>query len=238
MAEAVDRGDAGAEGDRVHHRACQSKVCWRVAHAAGKRKPSAERGEPDRHVDREQTTARSQPRGSPDATVGPTAEEIATTIGVDADAAAELLARIDDAHERGVDAHDAGRAETLDDARDRQRRQRVRQRAGQRGDGEQREPGQVDAAIADAVAERGKRQQRDGDRELIGVDDPDRVGRAGIEVLAMVGSATLAMAPSSTASVRPSAIEDRPIAPRDGQAVGMFDWSGGHRLDRRWNTCC
>ena len=101
---------------------------------------------------------------------------------VDPDAAAELAARVGEAHQCRVDAHDAGGAKTLDDARDRQQRQRMRQRAEGGCEREQDEPGQIDAAIADDLAERRQRQQRDRDRELVAVDDPDREGRARIEV--------------------------------------------------------
>ena len=41
----------------------------------------------------------------------------------------------------------------------------------------------VDPAISENVAERRERQQRDQHRELIGIDDPDRVGRVGVHIL-------------------------------------------------------
>ncbi len=56
------------------------------------------------------------------------------------------------------------------------------QRAAERRNGEQRQPGHIHAPVADPVAERGERQQRDGDGELIRVDDPDRVGGTRVQV--------------------------------------------------------
>jgi hypothetical protein len=77
-------------------------------------------------------------------------------------------------HQRGVDAHDAGRADALENARANQPAEAIRQRAAERSDREQREAGDVDPAITEAFAKRRERQQQDSDRQLIGVDDPDR----------------------------------------------------------------
>ena len=60
---------------------------------------------------------------------------------------------------------------------------RVRQRTDEGGAGEHHEANHVDAAIAENVAERRERQQRNDDRQLIGVDDPDRIGGAGVDFL-------------------------------------------------------
>lgn len=57
-------------------------------------------------------------------------------------------------------------------------------------------------AIADRRSpSRRQRQQRDGDRQLIGVNHPDGTGRLALRSRAMVGSATLVIAPSSTDTV-------------------------------------
>ena len=80
--------------------------------------------------------------------------------------------RIDEPDERDVDAHDPGGAEALNQARERQHGEARRERAGERGDGEDGEPPPIDAPVAEHVAERSQRQQRNGDRELEGVDDP------------------------------------------------------------------
>ena len=101
---------------------------------------------------------------------------------VEPDAAPEPAARIDEAHQRAVDAHDAGRAEALDDPGDGQRQQRIRQRAAERGDGEDDQPVLIDAAIAVDVAERGQRQQRYRHGKLVGVHHPDRRRGAGVEI--------------------------------------------------------
>ena len=68
--------------------------------------------------------------------------------GIQSDSAAKPAAGIDEADQGAVDAHDPRGAEALQHARDDQRRQRGRQRAGQRGEGEQHQAGLVDAAVA------------------------------------------------------------------------------------------
>ena len=65
----------------------------------------------------------------PAATDGPAADDRRHDHGVEADAAAERSARIDEADQRAVDAHDAGAAEALQHAADHQHRQRRRDRA-------------------------------------------------------------------------------------------------------------
>ena len=99
-----------------------------------------------------------------------------------ADALAEPRARIDEADERDVDAHDSRRAEALNQACEREHGEGRRERAGERRDGEEREPPPIDAPVAEYVAKRGERQKRHGDRKLEGVDDPDRALRRDGEV--------------------------------------------------------
>jgi hypothetical protein len=111
-----------------------------------------ESGDPDRKVHREQIgPARHRQDAGRDG--GTDGRGNRHHHRVDPDAAAELLVRIDKAHQRGVDAHDAGRAKPLQDARDGEEQQRMRQRAEQRGEGEQHQPRQVDATVADDLAE-------------------------------------------------------------------------------------
>ena len=54
--------------------------------------------------------------------------------------------------------------------------------AEQRGEGEDPEPDREDAAPAEAVAERARRQQKGGEGQRVGVDDPLQAGEAGPEV--------------------------------------------------------
>ena len=148
---------------------------------------------------------------------------------VDPDAAAEQVARIGEAHQRRVDAHDAGRAKPLDDARDRQQRQRMRQRAEGGCEREQHEPDQIDAPIADDLAERRQRQQRDRDRELVAVDDPDREGGARVQVgrdrrQRDIGDG--AVDDGHDDAERNG--QDRLVALGLWQAVGMLDRDGRH----------
>ena len=59
-----------------------------------------------------------------------------------ADALSEPRRGIDEADERDIDAHDSGRAEALDQPRDRQRGEVRGERAGERSRGEEGEAGQ------------------------------------------------------------------------------------------------
>ena len=151
---------------------------------------------------------------------------------IDADATPEQGARIGVADQRRVDAHDPGRAKSLHDARHRQQQQGMRQRAEQRCEREQQQSRQIDAAIADDFAERSQRQQRDRDRQLIAVDDPDRKRRAGVEILGDRGQRDIgdgAVHHRHDKAERDG--EDGPIALRLGQAIGVFDDGGRHVVD-------
>ena len=68
----------------------------------------------------------------------------------------------------------------LHDPRERKCRKRVRQRAAERRQRKEEKPRKVDAPIADQIAQRRQRQKRNGDRELVAVDDPDRKRGIGV----------------------------------------------------------
>ncbi len=158
------------------------------------------------------------------ATVGPTAADDRDDEGVEADAAAEQSLRIGEAHQRAVDREHAGGADALPDPRHDQLRHVLRQRAGDRAESEDRQAPEIDAAIADLLAERGERQQPHHHRELIGVDDPDRFGRAGVELggdrrQGDVGDRPIEHRHGDADGDR----QHRPIAQRGGKAVGMND---------------
>ena len=99
---------------------------------------------------------------------------------VDAEAAPEHAMGIDRAHDGRVHAHDARGAKTLHDTGKCQRRKRIRQRAAQRCQREEHESAKINTPVADDVPKRRQWQQRDRDRELVAVDDPD--GECGIGV--------------------------------------------------------
>jgi hypothetical protein len=118
---------------------------------------------------------------------------------VDPDAAPEPMARVDKPDQRRVDAHDAGAADSLQDPRRDQRRQRICGGAGERCRGEHQQTRAIYPTIADDVAQRGERQQRDRDRELVGVHDPDGIRGAGAHIAGDGGKAILMMLLSRTA---------------------------------------
>src|SRR5213082_465116 len=91
-------------------------------------------------------------------------------------------ALVREAHQRTAHAHDAGGPQALDEARDTEDEQRGRPRAGERGEREHCQPGLGDAPVAHDLSEGGERQQYHQDRQLVGVDHPDRGGGRGAEV--------------------------------------------------------
>ncbi len=90
--------------------------------------------------------------------------------------------RIDKPDQRGINAHQRRAAKPLDDARQRQGVQGVGKGAKQRGQGKDHQSALIHSAVAKHVAQKRKRQQGDDNSYLVGVDDPDRTGRRGIQI--------------------------------------------------------
>ena len=99
-----------------------------------------------------------------------------------AKAAAEPMPGVDETDQRGVDAHDAGGAQSLQDTGDQQRLERPRQRAEHGRRGEQDQAPDIDALVADDLAERAERQQGGDHGDLVDIDHPDDVGRGRTQV--------------------------------------------------------
>jgi hypothetical protein len=135
-----------------------------------------QRDDTERHIDREQPLPRCDRQNSGRDT-RPDRGRDRSDERVDPDTPAELVNRIDKAEQGRVDAHDPRTAKTLEDARGDERGQRAGERASQRAEREHGQPPDEHAPVAAQLAERGKRQQRDRHRELIGVDHPDRIRR-------------------------------------------------------------
>ena len=182
MSDTVDGGNTKAEHDRAHQRALPVEG---MAAARGMRQgPHSDhhRRDAERNVDRKQIRPgrRRQDAGGqrrPDRGGHRHHQRI------DADAAPQHPMRIGKPDQGRVHAHDSGRTKALHDTRDGQQDQRVRQRAEQRGKREQQQPRPIDPAIAEDLSQRREREQRDRYRELITIDDPDREGRAGVQIL-------------------------------------------------------
>ena len=232
MADAVDGGDAEAEGDGAEHaRSASRRRGRRAACGAGSASPSASVAMPSGMLMANRYGQVPIDR-MPAAIVGPTAAETATTSALMPMPRPSMRVRIGEAHQRRVDAHDPGRAKALHDARHRQQQQRVRQRAEQRCQREQQQPRQIDPAIADDLAQRCQRQQRDRDRQLIAVDDPDRKGRAGVQIPGDGRQRDIGDGAVDHRHDKPERDgEDRPIALRLGQAIGVLGYGGRHAVD-------
>src|SRR5690349_3101223 len=117
MAEAVDRSDAASKGERAQSSALP------VEHVAGARRvrpvSQTERQscEPDWKIHGKQIWPgrNGKDRGG---YAGANGGGNRDHHGIQSDAAAELRTRIDEAHQRGVDAHDASGAKSLHDPGD------------------------------------------------------------------------------------------------------------------------
>ncbi len=131
-------------------------------------------------------TANSQVHGPnarmAEAIVGPKVNAVATTSALWPKPRPSSRLGIDEADQRRVHAHDAAGAEPLQRAGDQQARQRPGQRAAERCQREQDQSAEIDALVADDLAERAERQQRRHQRDLVDVDDPDHIGRADVKI--------------------------------------------------------
>ena len=150
--------------------------------AGSERNAIANADDAERHVDREQPRPVGD-REDAGRDTRPDGGRDRDHHRVVAERASQHAVRVDEPHQRGVDAHDPRCPQPLQHARRRQGEQAAGQRARERGDHEQREADPIDAPVADDLARRGQRQQRHRDRELVGVDHPDRAGRRGPEIV-------------------------------------------------------
>ena len=106
---------------------------------------------------------------------------------VDAERAAELPAREGVGHERGRVGHQERATDTLDQPGDDEQEGRRRERAGDRGGGEQREPGGVGPGPADLVGDPAGVEQEHGRGEGVADDDPQQREQVGVEVAQDLG---------------------------------------------------
>ncbi|MBN9624249.1 MAG: hypothetical protein J0H06_15095 [Actinobacteria bacterium] len=142
-----------------------------------------DRRDPDRHVDEEDRLP-AEAVGEQAADQRPDRDRHADRGTVDAHrhapfgAAGELLG-----DQREADREHDRAADSLQAAGEVEEGGVGRERAEQRGGGEDRQPADEDAAPAEAVGERARCQHQRGERERVGVDHPLQVGEAAAEVL-------------------------------------------------------
>ncbi len=138
--------------------------------------------QPDRDVDPEDPLPR-EPIGHGAADHGPARDREAGEALQDTHSAAAPFGREGGADERERERHHERRAGALNGARDDQPAGVRRQRAGRRGEREQREPTGEQAPPPVAIAERGRSQQQHREAEVVGVDGPLELldGRAEVE---------------------------------------------------------
>ncbi len=125
--------------------------------------------------------------------------------GVDAHAASQPGLGVDEADQRGIDRGDGRGSEALHDARRHEGLERSGERTSHRSHREEHQPADVDLAVADQLAQRREGEQRDHDGQLVGVDDPDRVGRRDAQLLPDGGQCDVGDGPSITESETPNA---------------------------------
>ena len=213
-----------AEYDQSHHRAAQNRrtpIEWPPVPVRVRKSLAADdqRSDSDWQVDEEQPLPRCNAEddgGERRADRGRHRQYHR----IIADSPAKHLRRIGRTHERRVHAHDAGGADALEHARGNQQGQRSPGRAAHRTKRKQHQPRDVDAFVADPIAKCCERQQKDGDRQLIRVDHPDR--RCGRRAELMGDDRQRDVGDCSVehrhGERQPNA-DDGPISPRDRQAV-------------------
>ena len=176
LTDPVDAGDDESESERVEEHAQKIEAPGGARRCGQRPRRHHQSQDAKRHVDEKQPMPggdRKDRRGDARASGHANGDHHRHV----ADPLAKPCVRIDEANERDADAHDSRRAQALNNARDGEHGECRRERAGERGDGEERKPPPIDAPVAEPVAKRGQRQKGYGDRELEGVDDPDRVLR-------------------------------------------------------------
>ena len=111
-----------AEGERAERGAAPSRAARRVRSLSGSaRRANTMVTMPIGTLMREQPAPRAPPPGRPRPRSGRWRRPTAMTSAFSPSPRPSELLRIGEAHQRGVDAHDAGRAQPLDDPRDAQR---------------------------------------------------------------------------------------------------------------------
>ena len=140
------------------------------------RQAEGDRDETQRHIDRKQpgpSGHRQDQRGNRRAE----RERNADHQGIQSNAAAHPRSRINHPDQCQVDAHDAAGSNALQGTRDGQFRQGAGASASQRCQRKKDQSAEKNATRPEQIAERSERQQGRHDRQLIGVDDPNRGGR-------------------------------------------------------------
>ena len=145
--------------------------------------PEREDGDPDRDVDEEDPVPVEHVGEDP-------AEEDADRAAAGGDEAEHAhrlraLAGLGEQHhhQRETDRGDHRAAEPLHRARDDERALRGREAAGERGDGEERDPDQEQPPVAEQVAEAAAEQEEPAEGQQVGVHDPGERGLVEAEIL-------------------------------------------------------
>ena len=173
-----DRGDQQSERPCVHHGARPVELTpVRLYRIARKEAPAQQDGQQaERQIDGEKPWPRSD-RQHAGGHGGPGSRRNGDDQRVDTHVPAEVTTGINDPDQRRIDARHGRSAESLHRARHRKLRERPRQHASQRGKRENDQAAEINLPITDQIAQRRKRQQRDDDRQLVGIDDPNRRSR-------------------------------------------------------------
>ena len=178
MRKTLDRSDQQPEGQGVHYAVAPVEATVGEPDGIVRQETHAEPDgrDADRNIDGEEPVPRRH-RKNRGRERRPRHRGDGHHRGIDAHAAPQLVARVDDTDDRRIDTHHSRTAESLNHPHGDQHFQRAGKSAAYRREGEEDESADVDAAVADDIAQRRKTQQRNDDRQLIGIDHPDRIGR-------------------------------------------------------------
>jgi hypothetical protein len=111
----------------------------------------------------------------------------------------------DGPHNREAARDEQRGTQTLEHSSGEQRRHRRRGPADKRAEGEDRDPQEEQSLAPTSIAEYAARQEEAGVHGHVRVDDPLLIGRVGVQLLTIRGSATLTAVVDRTARNRPPA---------------------------------
>ena len=134
----------------------------------------------DRHIHREQPGPAGD-RENAGSDGGPGGKRNGHHQRIAANARCQVPAWVNTPQHGVGDPENAGAPNALREARKGEHGKAVRQRAGQRGGGKNDQANPKNPIMTMDVPQRAEHQKRHADRELIGVDDPDRAGRGDVE---------------------------------------------------------
>ena len=178
VGKSFDRSHQQPERQRVERHVAPPGCAAVGLYGIGRQKPRAEpqRRRTHRNIDRKEPLPR--PRRKDGGRHGrPRHRRHGYYRGIDSHPAPELGPRVDEAYQRRVDRRHGRRPEALEHPGQHQRRERPGQSTARRSQREERQAAHINLTVTQRLTQRGQRQHAHHDGQLVGVDNPYRIGR-------------------------------------------------------------